>query len=186
MESVFQHPVQEPEWWWKEDAVRPLDPEDAPAQALQLFIELLETPSTLAAYSDAQVAQGFWFLFDDSCSEYTTLFRRPELPSKARERLVKALPILYRDLFALRCAPVMGHPNAEPLNLTCYMLFDLSEALCPNPGDEEVDELLLGTMEQVLKISQVACQDSALHGLGHWAGAYPTRVASIIDRYLQE
>ena len=185
VESVFQHPVEEPEWWWKEDAVRPLDPEQAPAQALSLFTELLEEASALSRYPDAQVAQGLWFLFDDSCSEYTTLFRRPELPRKARERFVTALPALYRDLFALRCAPVLGHPTAEPLNLTCYMLLDLSDALEPHPDDGAMDELCLVAMDQVLQIPNVACQDSALHGLGHWAAAYPEWIASMIDGYLR-
>ena len=186
VESVFQHPVQEPEWWWAENAIRPLDPDQAPGPALRLFTKLLETASAMAPYDDAEVAQGLWFLFDTSCSAYTTLLRRQELPRTARERFVKALPLLYRDLFAVRCAPVMGHPTADSLNGTCYMLLDLSEALQPHPDDEPMDELCLATMEQVLRTPHVACQDSAIHGLGHWADSYPARVASIIDRYLQD
>jgi hypothetical protein len=183
IESVFDHPVHEPEWWWEEGAVLPLDPAQNPAEALGLLTELLENSSALAPYTDAQVAQGLWYLFDTSCSAYTTLLRHPDVPRSARERFATGLLSLYRDLFAVRCAPVVGHPSAEGLNMTCYMLLDLSEALGPNPHDGATDELLLAAMEEVLRIRHVACQDSALHGLGHWAAAYPEQVASIIDGY---
>jgi hypothetical protein len=35
-----------------------------------------------------------------------------------------------------------------------------------------------------LAISHLACQESALHGLGHWKRAHPERVQAIIDAFL--
>jgi hypothetical protein len=41
-------------------------------------------------------------------------------------------------------------------------------------------------MDATLKIDSIACQESALHGLGHWELFYPTEVAEIVDQYLKE
>jgi hypothetical protein len=39
-------------------------------------------------------------------------------------------------------------------------------------------------MTETLNIESIACQESALHGLGHWQAAYPAEVELIIDRFL--
>ncbi len=36
-------------------------------------------------------------------------------------------------------------------------------------------------MARTLAIPHLACQEGALHGLGHWQRAYPDRVAAIVD-----
>jgi hypothetical protein len=41
-------------------------------------------------------------------------------------------------------------------------------------------------MDATLKIDSIACQESALHGLGHWELFYPAEVAEIVDQYLKE
>lgn len=40
-------------------------------------------------------------------------------------------------------------------------------------------------MERTLQLDNIACQESALHGLGHWHSAYPKEVERIIDAFLQ-
>jgi len=35
-----------------------------------------------------------------------------------------------------------------------------------------------------LELDHIACQESALHGLGHWAHSYPERVEKIVDEFL--
>jgi hypothetical protein len=39
-------------------------------------------------------------------------------------------------------------------------------------------------MERILTLALLACQESALHGLGHWQRQYPVQVKTIIDRFL--
>jgi len=39
-------------------------------------------------------------------------------------------------------------------------------------------------MTNALALDSIACQESALHGLGHWHGAYPDEVEAIVDRFL--
>jgi hypothetical protein len=42
----------------------------------------------------------------------------------------------------------------------------------------------LDAMRDVLGLDAVACQESALHGLGHWQSAYPDEVGDIVDAFL--
>jgi hypothetical protein len=56
----------------------------------------------------------------------------------------------------------------------------------PNdPGQTGLDREILGVMESTLRLDSVACQESALHGLGHWQRSYPRRVTEIINSFLQ-
>jgi hypothetical protein len=42
----------------------------------------------------------------------------------------------------------------------------------------------LETMAAILKFDSIACQESALHGLGHWHSAFPEQVESLIDTFI--
>lgn len=56
---------------------------------------------------------------------------------------------------------------------------------CPNdPSRAEEDNEFLGVMADILNLQSVACQESALHGLGHWQMHYPVIVAKLIDEFL--
>jgi hypothetical protein len=56
----------------------------------------------------------------------------------------------------------------------------------PNePEWTEMDNEILGVLESTLKLDSLACQESALHGLGNWHLYYPGRVEGIINNFLQ-
>lgn len=55
-----------------------------------------------------------------------------------------------------------------------------------NPAYAEPDREFLSAMGQILSLRSMACQESALHGLGHWHSAYPAYVEAAIDRFLEE
>ena len=39
-------------------------------------------------------------------------------------------------------------------------------------------------MDRMLGLNSLACQESALHGLGHWQAKYDRQVSAIIDCFL--
>ncbi|MEZ5351956.1 MAG: hypothetical protein R2762_04915 [Bryobacteraceae bacterium] len=39
-------------------------------------------------------------------------------------------------------------------------------------------------MKDILSIAHEACQESALHGLGHWHHHHPAAVEAAVDEYL--
>jgi hypothetical protein len=53
-----------------------------------------------------------------------------------------------------------------------------------DPTRKQLDAEVLTVLESQLESDSIACQESALHGLGHWATYYPERVESIIANYL--
>ena len=48
-----------------------------------------------------------------------------------------------------------------------------------------VDDAVLRSLAAILAQDALACQESALHGLGHWQSVHPERVAAEIDACLR-
>jgi hypothetical protein len=110
------------------------------------------------------------------------------VPWPERQRCIRSIHQLYEQCFARRCSPHLSHvdePGANPLNLVCYMWWDLIP-IAGRPDDptrRAIDEDILQVMESTLQLDSIPCREGALHGLGHWQHEYPTRVGEIIDRF---
>jgi hypothetical protein len=107
-----------------------------------------------------------------------------------RQRAWRSIVPLFREVMARRCTPALSHldePGASPLNLACYMWWDLMPvAPAPTSSDTSrrlLDDELLAVMTALLKIPHDACRESALHGLGHWALS-EKRAVPAIDTFL--
>jgi len=186
---VFDHPVpigQEQAWnwdmdrdWWQEDAT----------EAIQFLTRAFENAAvTFQPYTDAQLNQGLWFLVSNACSNHMFALMDESVTWSARERCISSIHQLYEQCFARRCSLHLSHldePGANPLNLVCYMWWDLMPiAGKPNdPARRELDDAILRVMDSTLQLDSLACRESALHGLGHWQHDYPERVGEIIDRF---
>jgi hypothetical protein len=139
----------------------------------------------LAPYSDESVDQAFW----DLSGRAFFALREESIDWAARHRLIRSFDPLFREFFAPRCQPVLGHlsEKGSPLNSACYMWWDfdcwcaIPDPLTRNPQDSA----FLASMRSILSIDHVACQESALHGLGHWHDAHPTVSEGIIDEFLK-
>jgi hypothetical protein len=180
----FDHPVQEPAWHFNVDAPEWSAP---PAWTLAHLTRFFASPSAvLAPYSDAQVNQGLWYIAE-AFSPFDAA-----LPSADRAVCIAAMTGLYDDLFAPRCAPTLGHApdgagGGRPLNSACYMWWDLLRVapLRREPDRAVIDEAALTVMRHALELDSIACHESSLHGLGHWAGGYPVEVQAAIDAFLE-
>jgi hypothetical protein len=87
------------------------------------LIEVFEhAGSVLAPYSDESLDRGFWDL--GGCA--LGALRDEEIEWPLRRRLIRSFEILFREIFAVRCQPVLGHRSEEgsPLNSACYMWWD--------------------------------------------------------------
>ncbi len=141
----------------------------APAVAIDYLTRLFETPVPLLRdYSERQIGGGLWLLASE---EAHALYSR-KVPVAARERCVAAIYRLFADLFEPRCAPVLGHldePGAGPLNAACYMWWENLPfvAASDDPDKDRLDATVVEVMEKTLRLDNPACQESALHGLGH-------------------
>lgn len=185
---VFDHPAAdldhawfwEPERdWWKED----------PDQVIPFLTQAFEhAAEVFEPYSDAQLNQGLWFLVSTACSSHMLALLDESVPWQAIQRCIASIHPLFEQCFARRCTPHLSYidePGASPLNLVCYMWWDLMPIYGrPDlPARRELDEAILSVMQSTLQLDSIACRESALHGLGHWQRAYPERVGEIINEF---
>jgi hypothetical protein len=182
---VFDHPVpakDAKEWWWyhlpdADEGGRWLD--RPPERALTFATKLFENPlAHLSCYSDAQIGEGIWFIVYRACSKRFEGLMDPGVDLGLRTRCIRSIENLSRDLFAPRCSEDVRWNHTNPLDQTCYMLWDLvvrdANSAELNPDDSfrifrnhEIDKAFLDTLARILAMPSIACQQSALHGLGH-------------------
>ncbi|WP_439374512.1 hypothetical protein [Bradyrhizobium sp. DASA03120] len=188
LEHAFGHEVrfQQAPWyfdpdhdWW--------DPR--PAQAIAYFTRLFEDPApALKGFADRQIAQGLTYLVNTMASGDSRWFCSTEVPVRERLRSVEAIVPFFERLFKPRCTPHLSHlseVDAGTLNGVCYMWWDAfpSLAFAGDPNLPTIHDCALSTMERTLHLDSLACQESALHGLGHWQSGHQERVAKIIDEF---
>lgn len=184
---LFDHPATGPQWYADPDAPYWTGTPDV---TIAYVTRLLEDPlPALEGYTDAELNQGFWYLVSNGGSDCMCALSDATVPLDARARCVRAFGTVFRDLFAVRCTPHLSHcdePGAGPLNPACYMWWDLLP-LCGAPEDatrRALDRAALDVMATTLGLDAIACQESALHGLGHWHLAYPREVEAIVDAFV--
>ena len=187
---VFDHPAADDrlEWYF--------DPgsdgwDGPPPTTIQFLTRAFEDAAHLfEPYSDNQLNQGLWYLASNACSNHMLALLDERVPWLHRQRCLRAMVALYRQCFNPRCTPTLGHLDeqpANPLNRVCYMWWDiLPVAGQPDvPARQAFDQECLQVMAATLALPNAACQESALHGLGHWAMYYPQPVAALVNAYLQ-
>ena len=140
-------------------------------------------------YSDWQIALGIEFIFNNSLSNYAFSITNSIVDLGKRMQAIEAIGILYEKCFARRCNEVLGHLSEEgnALNGTCYMLWDTTP-ITYNEGNPEKDTIystLAEVMERSLYLSNIACVESGLHGLGHMGQYYP-EAERIIQKFIDK
>jgi hypothetical protein len=186
---LFDHPDDDPEWYFAADfEFIPISPQALAAHVLRLF----EAPAFLLHdYSDQQIASGLKYLIDNACGGDIRLMSHSAVPQSDRLALAARIDRVHSQIFAARCTPALGHLSEgadRPLNMLCYMWWDsiILEATGDPRLDTEFFAALIEAMGRTLAVPHAACQESALHGLGHWGDRAPERVEALIDAFLAE
>jgi hypothetical protein len=168
--------------------------EQSPAVGLEFVIKLFENPiDYLSGYTEEQIDQGIYIIVFPSCSDHFGCFREGSVDLALRKRCIRSLENLSRKLFAPRCSDDVWI-YTKPLNHICDLLWDIlvyaTNNYERNPDGTlrdvrvlEIDKEILGTLARILTIPSVACQQSALHGLGHLVD-FAGLGASVIQQYL--
>lgn len=164
----------------------------SPAQAIAYVTTLFENPlPRLTEYSDEQVNRGLWYIVSNGGSDYLFALLDPGVSLEDRLRCIQSCYNLYEKLFAVRCSPRLSHldeAGVNPLNMVCYMWWDLFPIAgkSDHPDNAALETAILDVMCRTLTLNSIACQEAALHGLGHWAGDHPHRVRTIIEGFLTQ
>jgi len=189
IEHVFSHavPLYEPAWYHQVDADW-WDP--SPQQAVDYMMRLLEDPDPLVdRFADSQIGQGLYYLIDNGAGGYCRFLVEGSAPIDARVQCISAMKTLFSRIFDPRCLSKLSHldePGGNELNRICYMWWDIAPlgARSKPSKPDPVHDACLDVMRDTLSLSNSACQESALHGFGHWAHAYPEFSQRAIDAYL--
>jgi len=181
-QAVGAHPWRmgiDADWWEPE-------PRTGIAYLTRLFSE---GGSVLEWYHDDQIAQGLTGLVNTMAVGDQPWMRDAVTPAAERAAVWSAIATFFRDVLAPRCAPVLGHDATEAgpeINGVTYMWWESFPGFT-NPDDPQralVDDAELACLEAILALDSPACQEAALHGLGHWVRR-ERRCEAIIDRYLE-
>jgi hypothetical protein len=199
---IFDH--DDPDWHWDMDV--PLwDYEAEPKRTLEILNRLFEAPEFLVAqFTPNQIGAGLNFLVNNSCSNYAFVLLNHSLPIEDRTRCLKNIATMYETVLAKICMRTAHHneqtwpPAHTRADSLCFMFWDAFpmyshtrnhhgqplKVIENEEDNSKIEAACLDAMERTLAIDHIACQEGALHGLGHWQMFYPERVVPIIDRYL--
>jgi hypothetical protein len=147
-----------------------------------------ESQELLRDFLEEQLAKGLDHISGRIYSDYVAALFWSEIAWEKRREAIRSIPLVFERLFAVRCTETLSHVGepGNPLNCVCYMWWD-GFSYYGRPSDSNYateDAECLAAMKQVLSLPSIACQESALHGLGHWQRQYPAVVGEAIDEYL--
>jgi len=183
---VFEHPSQQPDWHLHEDA--PFSVSDA--EFVWLFTQTMKRAGTdLIRFDDRQVSSGLNYIFNNSCSNYVFQLLDGDLPKEVKSSALLSIQRLYADCLAPRCHRVLAQePGATALNSFCYMLWEETPLIYwEGRADKEYFyAAILEVLTFVLHSPNIACQESALHGLGHLHYRAAKQVEAIVTSFLRE
>lgn len=160
----------------------------SPDEMSGLFILTMQRAGEdLSWASDEQIYAGLSALLNPCWSDICHTIRTTGIREQ-REAAVRSIEHLYHGLFSRRCKPVLGHlsERGTAINDICYMLWDVTLFGYDEDSDGRAEqEWAVAVMRAALGIDHDACQESALHGLGHLEHYRPDLVRPIIEDFLQ-
>ena len=175
----------------------------SPDETLLLISQTFEhAGKDLATFSDIQIANGIDFMINEVNEPLYAVYDA-RVPLALRRRTIASFVPLYRDLFAVRCDNCQVDNASNPLNTLCYMLWDAGALTLDglkqrnDPEANVLCESFMDVLETILFLPHTACQESALHGLGHsiiscnddrerFPKSYRSKMIDMINRYLRQ
>lgn len=155
--------------------------------AIEVFLELGVLNEE---YSTIQIVNGIRYLIDSSASDFSYSYFSKEVDAGLRKKVIMSMGNLFSNYFEEQCPLVLASDKKKKrsaLSSLCYMWWDV----LPRHGvpyqehNKEIDEAILNVLQNILRQSNIACKESAIHGLGHWCSGYPDEVSLVINRNLQ-
>lgn len=187
-EYLFDRPANGTEWYFSNDHE---DPSVAKDLLVRLAAETFKgIAKTSSQFDERQVCMGLQYLINPSCGPIPYLYLDKSIDFPLRRDAIIAMEVVFRDVFSHLNVERNLYRNSKSAALsyreTCYMWWDLFPRHgVPRQSDmEETDTVICQTICSILMIDNLACQESALHGLGHWFASRPDEVVKAIESYL--
>jgi hypothetical protein len=166
------------------------DPYPDAAVSVAHLTRFFDDPAAaVRGFTDDEIGAGLWSIADAGGAGSVLALNQPAVPLPERVACVRLFTNVYREIFAVRAAPRLGHLSEEAgrLELACYMWWDIA-AFGGAAGTRDgnlLEDAVLDVLDDVLRIPHAACQESAIHGLGHRVARHPERAPDVLDRWLR-
>lgn len=187
IEFCFNNPVERKAWFWTYlNNYRP-DKIELANNLVFLFDNLEIVTSQ---YSEDEIAQGFDFILNIG-SNYFNALRPLRLENfKLYSEVYLSFINVIDNIFNIKCIPELsGGSKADIsyLNTIVYMLWDNGSFGSPLffMEESEIHPILFKLLEKQLSSSNIAVQESAIHGLGHIEYVHPKYVRKVLWNYIK-
>lgn len=141
-------------------------------QQTAFLSQLFESPAVLSTRcTTEELAWLIHALLDDG-SGYVHGVRDPRVPTALQVRWIRSIAPLYTDLFDSVChdnGPVSNPRGGPTINGVVFMIWDLGlHYVFRLPEFSHLAEPAIDVLQTILtRCTRIACQESALHGIGH-------------------
>lgn len=168
---LFDRPVpqgQEQEWFWNIDEPE-LDATPLEWTRIQTVL-FANAARDLAAFDDEQVGMGLNYVMSNAVSDVPFAAIHESVPLEEAMRMMRAMPILWRECIGPRLAHVwqaIGAGAYGRLDFVCYMWFDVWPTFWNVREQAPWQDALWHVLEQMLGTPYREVQVAALHGIGH-------------------
>ena len=164
-----------------------LAPEDELRMAARLF---RESPTWSRPLSDDALGGALRFAVEQGQAGALDSLHDESVSLSLRAACVTEMLALYRDVLAPRLAdlrdPDVARRHPPVLASVCTMWWEYVP-LGPSPDSTAgvaMDHCVIGVLSLTLALPSVACQWSAVHGLGHWIPGYPEVVGPVLRHFI--
>jgi hypothetical protein len=195
VEHIFDHPVTDPPWYHALNREQ-WSMSNRASTIVDYLTTLFENSGLLLkAYTDEQASQGLWYISMNVLSGYFHALHDPSIPLEKRLQCIASIYSLFEQVFAVRCSPHLSHTlrsiesypeDYSRLNMSCFMWWDNASTIYVGailePYLEQYSRTLLEVLRRILELDSIACQESALHGLGHYE-SYSKHFREEISKY---
>jgi hypothetical protein len=194
LDYIFNRPTDEPAWYWRTDSWEEDVFNDNSTDAF-IFLETLfsNAERDLKPYSDDQIGLGLNYIFNNACSNLVDDFKAAAVPFDRKIKAIQSLFDLFQGVLNVRCAPILSASSQITLSkiqFICYMFWDITPLSMWASSDENEVKMYYKTiadvMKKCLRLSNPACVESGLHGLGHIVYGQPKIAVPIIDNFLKK
>ncbi len=189
LKFVFNHP-HDREWYF---SLHKPTYFKAPHQELVRLITAtcIYCGTDLRSYSNAEVKDGIAYIFNNSCSDVIFAIMDEQVAIQQRLEAIHAIKLLYKDCFEVRCTATLISgvgKGANPLNEICFMLWDVMPFTNWNKSAHKTAlyDAAVDVLEYALTLSNPACKESALHGLGHMLIYHSIKIGPVFERFLAQ
>jgi len=185
---LFDRPVGDTEWYFCDEHEDPFVAKDI---LVRLAGEVFKGIAKIARlFNEKQVCMGLQYLINPSCGSISYLYLDSSIDFDLRKNAIMSMEIVFRDVFSHISAKHGLYQDTQDTILSyrrvCYMWWDMfpRHGIPRQPSMEKTDDVICQAIYSILKIDSLACQESALHGLGHWYFSRPDEIMSVVQSFL--